>query len=202
MKFGTNPPYTPVTEKPYCCIPAALQMILKRRGLQYQSQEEIGYQLGLIVPSELKHQFTQVRTGPEPNAGYGTQTSKKEFSIPNYFLRNNLPLKLIKRQIVNIQELKEHLINSLYCGDDIIICYNSQLLFGDGDIEHVSLIQSFDTETNNILVIDPAIEAPKHRKTDLEKLFEVLNLRQVSGQKKLWLVSSLKDNDLEVKITT
>ena len=172
MKFGTNPPYTPVTEKPYCCIPAALQMILKRRGLQYQSQEEIGYQLGLIVPSELKHQFTQVRTGPEPNAGYGTQTSKKEFSIP------------------------------LYCGDDIIICYNSQLLFGDGDIEHVSLIQSFDTETNNILVIDPAIEAPKHRKTDLEKLFEVLNLRQVSGQKKLWLVSSLKDNDLEVKITT
>ena len=64
------------------------------------------------------------------------------------------------------------------------------LLFGDGDIEHVSLIQSFDTETNNILVIDPAIGAPKHRKTNLEKLSEVLNLRQVSGQNKLWIVSS------------
>ena len=151
MKFGINPPYTHITEKPYCCVPAVLQMILKRRYLQYQSQEEIGNHLGLIVPSEFEHQFNKVRTGPQPRAGYGTKTSKEEFSISNYFRKNNLPLRLTKRQTTNIQYLRDCLMKSLSCGDDVIICYNSQLLFENGDIEHVSLIQSFDTETNIIL---------------------------------------------------
>jgi hypothetical protein len=190
MKFEINPPYSPVTEMPYSCVPAVLQMILKRRGLKYQSQEEIGYQLGLIVPSDYRHHFTRVRTGSEPKAGYGTRTSKKEFSVPNYFRKNNLPLKLTQRQPAHIQELRECLNNALTCGDDVIICYNRRLLFGDGDLEHVSLIQSFDNEADTVLIIDPAIGAPKHRKLNLEQLSRVLISDRAGKQTGLWIIRS------------
>jgi len=190
MKFEINPPYFPVTEKPYCCVPAVLQMVLKRRGLKYQSQEEIGYQLGLIVPSESRYHFNKVRSGPEPETGYGTQTSKEEFSIPNYFHNNNLPLMLTKWQPAHIQELREYLSRFLSCGDDVAICYNRQLLFGDGDMEHLSLIQCFDNEANTVLIIDPAIGVPKHRKVNLEKLSNVLISNRASEQIGLWIIRS------------
>jgi hypothetical protein len=188
MKFEIVPPYTPVTELPYCCVPAVLQMILKRRGLPYPSQAEIGYQLGLIVPPELKHHFTRVRTGPEPKTGYGTRTSEKPFSITRYFRKNNLPLKLTLRQPDRIHKLGKYLTDALSCNDDVIICYNSRLLFGDGDPEHVALIQSFDNETNRIWIIDPAIGMPTHRGLNLKKLSDVLYSDPTGEQKGLWII--------------
>jgi len=146
MKLEITPPYDPITEKEYCCVPAVLQMIQARRGLRYLSQDEIGYQLGLVVPEEIAYKFCKVRTGPEPRAGYGTQTSKEEFSISAYFRRNSLPLELCKVQPQTLDQLRCHLVDSLRAGHDVIICYNSHLLFGDGDIEHVSLIQAFEME--------------------------------------------------------
>ncbi len=202
MRIEINPPYFPVTEKPYCCVPAVLQMILKRRGLKYQSQEEIGYQLGLIVPPEHRHFFAKVRTESKPKAGYGTRTSKEKFSIPNYFRKNNLPLKLTKRQPAHIQELRECLNNFLSCGDDVIICYNSQLLWGDGDMEHVSLIQSFDDEADKILIVDPAIGVPKYQKVNFEKLSNILISNRTSKQIGLWIISSSRVEDADVTNTT
>ena len=195
MRLEINPPYLSVTEKPYCCVPAVLQMILMRRGLKYQSQEEIGYQLGLIVPYEYRHRFTRVRTGSEPKAGYGTQTYKDEFSIPNYFCKNNLPLILTKRQPARIQEFRKYLSNALSRGDDVVICYNRQLLFGEGDREHVSLIQSFDNEADMVSIIDPAIGAPKYQKLNLEKLSNVLISKRAAEQKGLWIISSEEIED-------
>jgi hypothetical protein len=198
LETAINPAYISVTEMPYCCVPAVLQMILKRRGLKYRSQQDIGYQLGLIVPAEAQHHFTRVRTGPEPKAGYGTRTSKKEFSIPNYFRKNNLPLKLTQKQPTHIQELREHLNNALSCGDDVIICYNRRLLFGEGDSEHVSLIQSFDDEADRVLIIDPAVGAPAHQAVDLEKLSKALISDRTGKQKSLWIISASNADNADV----
>lgn len=90
MKISITPKYNPKTEKPYCCVPAVLQMIQERRGLDFASQDEIGYQLGLIVPTKKAYSFSKVRTGRMPKTGWGTQTNKKQCSINNYFFRNNL----------------------------------------------------------------------------------------------------------------
>ena len=70
--------YQPISQKPYCCVPASLSMILNRRGIRHENQEKIGYDLGLIVSSEKSHLFTKVRTGKKPLAGYGTQINKKQ----------------------------------------------------------------------------------------------------------------------------
>jgi hypothetical protein len=190
MKLEITPNYEPITEKEFCCVPAVLQMIQTRRGFDCLSQDEIGHQLGLIVPKEPEHLFERVRTGPEPKAGYGTQTSKEEFSIAGYFRRNGLPLKLVKTQPHSLDELHSQLTVSIQNGDDVIICYNSRLLFGDGDNEHVSLVQELDLETRHLLVVDPAIDVPKLRETTLDRLYEVLNAHDVNDHGGLWIVSS------------
>lgn len=113
MKISITPKCNPKTEKEYCCVPAVLQMIHDRRGLKYASQDEIGYQLGLVVPKGKVHLYSKALTGRMPKSGWGTQTSKKQYSINNYFIKNNLPLKLTIHNIQKIEKAK-----------DIQICYS------------------------------------------------------------------------------
>lgn len=190
MKINMTPKYNPKTEKEYCCVPAVLQMIQERRGLKYTSQDEIGYQLGLIVPNEKVHMFSKVRIGIMPKTGWGTQTSKKQYSINNYFITNNLPLKLTIYNIKAIGNASDFVIQNFVNDNDIIICYNSQLLWGNGDTEHVSLIQEIGNE--ELTIIDPAIGVPKIRKTRLSKLIRVLNSYKASSQCGFWIVSRIE----------
>lgn len=191
MKISITPKYNPITEKPYCCVPAVLQMIQDRRGLEFASQDEISYQLGLIVPEKKAHLFNKVRTGRKPKAGWGTQTSKKKYSINDYFTKNNLPLKQTIYRIQEIKNVSEFIVQNLLKHNDIIICYNSQLLFGDGDTEHVSLIQEINTETGELTIIDPAIGVPKKRKTKSSKLSQVLKSNKVNKSGGFWIISSV-----------
>ena len=179
MKISITSKYNPKTEKEYCCVPAILQMIHDRRGLKYASQDEIGYQLGLIVPKEKAYLFSKVRTGRMPKTGWGTQTTKNQYSINNYFIKNNLPLKLTTHNIQKIEKASKFVIQNLKKDNDIIICYNSQVLFGGGDIEHVSLIEEIDTENDELTIVDPAIGSPKIRKIKLYKLIQVLKSKKM-----------------------
>ncbi|MFH1180304.1 MAG: hypothetical protein V1710_08085, partial [Candidatus Bathyarchaeota archaeon] len=133
-------------------------MIQERRGLKYTTQDEIGYQLGLIVPQDIAYLFTKVRTGKMP-LGWGTQVSQDEYSINNYFKRYKLPLNLTIYRVNDIENIPEFIIQMIQDDNDIIICYNSQHLFGDGDNEHVSLVNDIDIESELITIIDPAINA-------------------------------------------
>ena len=72
----------------------------------------------------------------------------------------------------------------------LLFC-RSSLALGAGDIEHVSLIQEFDTETLELVVVDPAIGAPK---TTIEKFFEAYNAHDVSNNGGLWIVSAVADH--------
>jgi len=192
MKISIIPKYNLKTEKEYCCVPAVLQMVQERRGLEFSSQEEIGYQLGLIVPKEKAHLFSKVRTGRIPKTGWGTQTSKKQYSINNYLIKNNLPLELTIYNVQEIKNVSEFVIQNLMNDNDIIICYNSQFLFDDGDIEHVSLIQEIETENDKLTIVDPAIGVPKVRKTKLSRLIRVLKSHEASMLIGFWIVSRTK----------
>lgn len=181
--------YDPITEKPYCCVPAVLQMILKRRGLPFMTQDEIGWDLGLIVPPEAASGFTSVRTGPMPRAGYGTRTSNPEFSIESYFDRRGLPLSIMRISPVSLDELIPIIVAALAQGDDIVLCFNSRVLFGDGDIEHVSLIEAFAIDSGRVTVVDPAIDAPKRRNTTIADIFKTIRNHDASEIGGLWIIS-------------
>jgi hypothetical protein len=181
--------YNPISEKPYCCVPAVLQMIQARRSLPMKSQEEIGWELGLIVPSRVKQEFAKVRTGPEPRAGYGTQTSRPEFSIERYFDRNQLPLSIQRVFPSSCKEMITDITTAFVRDDDVILCFNSQLLLGDGDMEHVSLIEEFDCDTSQLTIVDPVIGVPNRRNVPLVKAFETIQNHIASDIGGLWIVS-------------
>jgi len=189
MKVSITPKYNPKTEKVYCCVPAVLQMIQERRCLKFASQDEIGYQLGLIVPKDKIYLFSKVRTGRMPKTGWGTQTRKKQYSVNNYFIKNKLPLKLNIYDLQKIEDVSKFIIQNLMKNNDITVCYNSQILFGKGDIEHVSLIQEIDAENDKLTIVDPAIGTPKIRKTRLPKLIEALQSHEASKIGCFWIVS-------------
>ena len=190
MKISITPKYNLKTEKEYCCVPAVLQMIQERRGLKFTSQDEIGYQLGLIAPKEKVHLFSKVLTGRMPKTGWGTQTSKKQYSINNYFITNNLPLKLTLYNIEAIDNVSDFIIQNIMNDNDIIIRYNSQLLWGNGDTDHVSLIQEIENE--ELTIVDPAIGVPKIRKIRLSQLIRVLKSYEASSQCGFWIVSRIE----------
>jgi hypothetical protein len=181
--------YDPITEKPYCCVPAVLQMIQARRGLRSMSQEEIGWKLGLIVPPEVKSEFTKVRTGPKPRAGYGTQTSNPQFFIEHYFVRNHLPLSITRVSPYSLAELNSIIGTALDQDDDVVLCLNSLHLFGDGDLEHVLLIEGYHRSSGQVTVVDPAIGAPKHRITTVDSIFETIQEHNISALGGLWIIS-------------
>jgi hypothetical protein len=153
------------------------------------SQDEIGWELGLIVPPGVKYEFTKVRTGPKPRAGYGSQTSKPQFSIENYFVRNNLPLSITRVTASSLVELNSIIGAALDQDNDIVLCLNSLRLFGDGDIEHVVLIEGYNKASGQVRVVDPAIGAPMHRTTTVDSIFETLQERTVSVLGGLWIIS-------------
>ena len=184
--------YHPITEKSYCCVPAVLQMIQERRGMGSMTQDEIGWELGLIVPPCSKAQFTKVRTGPEPKAGYGTQTAKPEYCIENYSHRHRLLLSMTKTLPPSLEEMISIIEEALEQDDDIIVCYRSRHLFGDGDLEHASLIESFNKAGDRVTVVDPAIDAPRIRSTTPVRLFDTILNHGTSASSGLWIVSDTR----------
>jgi hypothetical protein len=165
-------------------------MIEVRRGVTVLSQDDIGYELGLIVPPEVASQFEKVSTGAEPRTGYGTQTSKNKFSIELFFRRHHPEFNFKHTTPSTLAEHRQILEQCKSPSVDLIICYNSQKLFGDGDPEHTSLIESYDLSNDRIAIVDPAIGVPKLRKTSAKKLFDVIRSHELSNIAGFWIVST------------
>ncbi len=53
----TNIFYHPFLQLPFCCVPAVLQWIFYRRGLDIGNQIEIAKELGLVLPTRFREIF-------------------------------------------------------------------------------------------------------------------------------------------------
>jgi hypothetical protein len=179
--------YKPITQKPYCCVPACISMILSRRKIKHGSQEEIGYELGLTVPKEKAHLFSKVRTGKKPIAGYGTQVNKKNYSINSFFKRNKINLKETYCPINKISNVNKFIIENLAKNNDLIVCFNNKKLYGHDNHSHVSLIQGINNKI--VTLIDPEKNVPKKRKVKLSKLIEAMSYHGIKKRGGFWLVS-------------
>ncbi|MEK9135401.1 MAG: hypothetical protein AAB451_03885 [Patescibacteria group bacterium] len=180
--------YIPITEQPYCCVPACIQMLLLRRKLPLKSQEEIGHDLGLIVPQKYRALFRKVRTGKKPKSGWGTQTGKWIYSVNNFFKKSKINLKEEFFFLTKPKEIKEFLKENL-AKKDIIACFNYQRLYNKaGDATgHVSIIESI--EENYLTLIDPVYDVPKYRRVSLKKLAEAIQLHGKEKRAGFWVIS-------------
>lgn len=187
MNIELKSPYKTITQKPYCCVPACISMVLDRRNIRHGSQEELGYELGLVVPKRDAHLLTKVRTGKKPIAGYGTQVQKKKYSINNFFLKNKIKLKETYYPVEKIKNIKEFISENLKSNNDLIVCFDNKKLYGVGDGGHVSLVQAINKDA--VILVDPEKNVPKKRKV---KLSELVTAMKYHGKKKrggFWLIS-------------
>lgn len=178
--------YIPITEQRYCCVPACIQMILLKRNIPLKSQEEIGYDLGLIVPKRDKKLFKKVRTGKKPKAGWGTQTRKPAYSINSFFRKKKINLKERYYFLTEPKEIKRFLKENLN-RKDIIACFNYRKLYNKGgNSGHVSIVDSI--KNNHITLIDPECQVPKYRKVSLKQLSRSIKFHGGERRAGFWVI--------------
>ncbi|HLD05329.1 MAG TPA: hypothetical protein VJG90_06435 [Candidatus Nanoarchaeia archaeon] len=102
-------------------ISIKINVIGYRRGYKPESQEEIGWELGLVVPEEDERFFQKVRVGKKPKAGYGTQASfnkNVKYSLNRYFEKKKISLRaeLVKIEMVKADKFIE---DNLKYGNDL-----------------------------------------------------------------------------------
>jgi len=186
MKIEQKPAYVPFTQQPYCCVPAVIQMIFYRRSIPLMSQEDIGWEVGLIVPEKSKHQFKRVRTEPKPPAGYGTQVHIMDFSMNKFFKKYNIPLQETLCGVEDIKNMSKFIIKNLEKENDLIACFYDK----ERDYGHVCLIESCDTETENVTLVDPEQNRPKRRSIALSELASAMKAHGKEKGGGIWLIEN------------
>jgi Peptidase_C39 like family len=159
--------YKPLIQEPYCCVPTCLSIILDSRQIPHGTQKEIGVELGFIM-------------------GHGTQVEKEQYSINNYFQKNQIDLQEEYILTNEISKVKELINSNLQEGNDIIACFNNKELHGKGDAGHVSIIQSIEDET--IILIDPEEDVPKIREVSLNALIDAMNYHGEKNRGGFWII--------------
>lgn len=185
--MNQNPPYNPINQKLYCCVPACISMILERRNISYWTQDEIWYELGLVVPGEKVHLYTKVRTGKKPISGYWTQVWKKQYSVNNFFKKNNIWLKETYFFIDDIPDIKDFIISNIQKNNDIIVCFNNEKLHWTWNRWHVSLIQWL--ENDNIFLVDPGNDFPKIKKVSVNNLIKSIEYHWKEKRWGFWIIN-------------
>ena len=171
----------------YTCAPACLQMILKRNNIRYDTQEEIGYDLGLIVPEKDKHLFKKVRTGKKPIAGYGTQVQEEKYSINNYFIKNKIPLNYECQYIDDYERTKEFLFDNK--NNDIMICLDYGVLYDKNYTGgHLVVIDNINNEL--VTLIDPYRDS-NYETVQLEKIVAAIKKHGKEKAAGFWLIKKV-----------
>lgn len=191
MKTRHNSPYKWIRQKPYCCVPACLSMVLDRRKIEHGSQEQIGYELGLTVPPGKEHLFNNVRVSDTPptDAGYGTQVGNEQYSINNYFMNNNINLKETYYTLEGISNVKEFIFENIKENNDIIVCFNIKIIYEDEDYGHVCILESLDGDSITLVDSDTDKEDKQRVIVKLSQLIEAIIIHSQKNRGGFWVIS-------------
>lgn len=168
--------YQKVTQKPFCCVGACLEMVLQRRGIEDYEQEQIAGELGLIVPEEYKDELPTAKVGKMPVAGYGTQIQEEQYSINHFFRKYRLNLRETYRYITDITKAKKFLADK--ADQDVLIIFHCATLYDNpkADWGHMVLLDHIQGDQ---VVIQ---ENGKKRNIETVELAKLLHAIEVHGR--------------------
>lgn len=184
--------YLPITQQPYCCVPAAMQMVLLRRSLPLLTQEEIGNAFDLTVPVNQLHLLPHAATGELPPGGWGTQIPPGSRMVNEFLRRHHYPLREQYHALADVPvDVLGWIDRQLQDDVDILVCFDYQDLFSYEDpVGHVAVVDSIDEDM--IVLIDPWWGAPKVRPVTAPRLaraIESLGPRRRAG---FWVLRSTR----------
>jgi hypothetical protein len=180
--------YIPFVQQPYCCVPTCFQIVMYKRNIPLLSQDELAYEMGLMVPEKDAYLFNKVHVSDEPSSGWGTQIQKEQFHPNTVFPRLSIPLRV---EQLFIKDLKDQnglktLLQAIQKEDgDALVCFDYGKLW-DLTIKggHVCVFDRIDG--NAVYLIDPERNVPKYRKTDIGKLFEAMDFHGDENAAGVW----------------
>lgn len=142
----------------FLCVPACINMILRRRGLTAFDQLELAVELGLVVPSERAADFPGARVSDEEQE-WGVHPQQPQYSLRGFLLRQEMPLehKFIHWREVPSSAHIDFVVSHLDAGNDVIVGFDYKVVFSAGGHSgHVSLVLSSNPMTETMELLDPA----------------------------------------------
>ncbi len=188
----TDSRYVPLTQQKWCCVPTCIQMVMLRHNIPLIPAEQLGYEMGLVVPEEAKKYFWNARTGERPPAGYGTQVSKPEYGPNAVFKRLNIPLTMSWSLIdifSTIESFNDYLVQAEKSDKDILVCYDWPTLFNHTEKTHwghVCVLDKVYGERNIVRIIDPEFNAPTWREVAIDRLYDAMVFHGSSKSGGFW----------------
>ena len=183
--------YTHISQKPYCCVPACVQMILRRRKMPIFGQTDIAYDLGVVLPPKDRYLLPKSHRGLKPKSGWGTRIDLKKYSLTAFFKRHGFPLHekyFSAKRFLSTKQFKKFLLENIGKGNDLLVCFNSPLLYHrEGSWGHASLIE--EVEEESVTLRDPKPQYKLARRVLLNDLLAALKNHYHGG---IWVVSDLK----------
>lgn len=184
--------YKQILQMPYCCVPASLSIILQRRELLPEfDQEDIGIELGLTVPEEYLRYFRNVQKGDPSSAGYGTKIAYEEYSLQSFFDNSGVDLTFSYLENISGKPVIDWIRDNLESENDIMVCYDYGILFKNKDWEkcgHVSVIDRIDGE--NVYLVGTINKEEKILKVTLSDLENAIKEHGASNMGGYWLISN------------
>lgn len=173
--------YGHITAKPYCADLACIQAVMNRHGCNGYSQEDLGFEMGLVVPIEDYQRFRKVHiSGKSPSSGYGTRIHLKDYSPNKFFKAHGIPIRAQFYPLKSIADLSEFVVVRHELDMDIIAIYDKGVFDGSEETKgHAALIEGVTYE--QVAIIDPAKGGFKRRKIKLEILLDAVKAREEHG---------------------
>ncbi len=177
--------YHKITQETYCCVGACMEMILNRRKINNKGQIDIACDLGLIVPEKYKDIYPKAIIGEKPKSGYGTQIQKEEYSINNFFRKNNINLVEEFHFIDNVQYAKQFLLENKE--NDILICCHCATLYDSPHANwgHMVLFDSINDD--EVTILDPS-DKRNYETININKLIKAITIHGINNGAGFYLI--------------
>ncbi len=174
----------------YCCVPTCIQIVLYKNGISLLSQEEIGKELGLVVPEDIKDLFNYVETAKEPpiGSGFGTRIQQEEFSMPKLIQKQGWPFTfepLLASKFKTVDDFSSKLMEFIDADSDALVCFQN-----DHDAGHVCVVDTINDY--GVRLIDPSQHFPKWRLMSVQELFDRVQSHGDDNYGGIWIFSKNK----------
>lgn len=183
--------YIPLTQQDWCCVPTSIQMIMYRNNIPLIPAEELGYHLGLTVPSDQANLFYDVRTSETPpsTAGFGTQIGLPEYNPNKAFETLGIPLTFDMKLASSINTI-EDLLNNLQAiekqDDDALLCFNHGVVRGEYQPNSGHVVVFDKLVDGKVRIVDASWKHPKWRLIEPGLLFDAIKQHGDDNSGGIW----------------
>ena len=157
-------PYTPLVQRPDMCAITCFMMILYHRGYGVHDMEKLAVHFGAAVGEKYKDCFEN-----DFGTGVGIKTIDSADKVNEYFRKREIQLNCIAHKKSDIQDIRKFITDNLLLGNNLWLEYHNKPVWNTDNL-HENLIEGFDVETDEVILIVPYYL----RKTRTEMKIDIL----------------------------